>query len=455
MHEASQTLYFEQALLPSGWRQDVRLTIKSGVIAAIETDVHLKTGDACHAIGLPGVANLHSHAFQRAMSGLAEQRGPGDDTFWSWRETMFRFALSMNPEQVEAVAAQAYVEMLEAGYTSVGEFHYLHHAPDGRPYANTGEMAERIAAAAQATHIGLTLLPVFYAHSGFGGAEPTEAQRRFICNLDLYARLVEQTSAIARAIDGGAIGIAPHSLRAATQDELAAICGLSGQCPLHIHIAEQVAEVDASIAWSGARPVDWLLDHAQVDKRWCLVHATHMTPAETRRVAASGAIVGLCPITEANLGDGVFPAQEFIELGGRLGVGTDSNVQIAFAEELRLLEYSQRLTHRARNVLAISGGSTGRALFDHARAGGAAALGRASDGIIVGADADIVTLKVDALDLIGRRGDALLDAWIFSRGNPVDCVYARGRLVVRDGAHLARGPIGDRFRATMIELLAK
>ena len=455
MHEANQTLHFQQALLPDGWRQNVRLTSKSGLIATIETDVQAQAGDARHAIGVPGVANLHSHAFQRAMSGLAEQRGPGDDSFWSWRETMYRFALSMTPEQVEAVAAQAYVEMLEAGYTSVGEFHYLHHAPDGRPYANLAEMAERIAAAAQKTHIGLTLLPVFYAHSGFGGAAPNEAQRRFVCDLDSYARLVEQTGAVARTIDGGAVAIAPHSLRAVTSDELAVVCALAGDRPLHIHIAEQVAEVEASIAWSGARSVSWLLDHAQIDKRWCLVHATHMTPDETRRVAASGAVVGLCPITEANLGDGVFSARDFIALGGRIGVGTDSNVQIAFAEELRLLEYSQRLTHRARNVLAVSGGSTGRALFDRAHAGGAAALGRASSGFVVGGDADIVTLRPDALDLIGRRGDALLDGWIFSSGNPVDCVYARGRLVVRDGAHLACGPIGDRFRATMIELLAE
>ena len=453
MIEASPTLHLRQALMPEGWRRDVRLTARSGVIEAIETGAPAQAGDSRHAIGVPGVANVHSHAFQRAMSGLAERRGPGDDSFWSWRETMYRFALTMNPDQVEAVAAQAYVEMLEAGYTRVGEFHYLHHAPDGGAYAGIAEMAARVAAAAQATQIGLTLLPVFYAHSGFGGSPPSAAQRRFICDLGIYSRLLESARRIVSPLEGGAVGLAPHSLRAVTPAELAALCGMAGRGPLHIHIAEQIAEVEACLAWSGARPVEWLLDHVDMGDRWCLIHATHMTSRETRRVAASGALVGLCPITEANLGDGVFNAPEFLMGGGRIGVGTDSNVQIALAEELRLLEYGQRLTHRARNVLAKPGGSTGRALFDRAQAG-AAALGRAISGFAIGADADIVTLQSDASGLVGREGDPLLDAWIFSGGALVDCVFARGRLVVEDGVHFARRPIRDRFRATMLELLA-
>lgn len=452
MNPAASTLHFAKALTPEGWRRDVRVTLQSGVITALEIGAAAREGDERHALGVPGIANVHSHAFQRAMSGLAERRGPATDNFWSWRETMYRFALEMTPDQVEAVAAQAYVEMLEAGFTRVGEFHYLHHAPDGRPYDDIAEMSGRILAAAGATRIGLTLLPVLYAHSGFGGAPPGDAQRRFICDLDLYARLVERARGQLRTLDGADLGLAPHSLRAVTPRELEAVAALAPEGPLHIHIAEQIAEVDACLAWSGARPVEWLLDHVDVGPCWCLIHATHMTPDETRRLAASGAIAGLCPITEANLGDGFFNAPDFVERGGRFGVGTDSNVEISLAGELRLLEYGQRLLHRARNVLSQSSGSTGRALFDGAHLGGALALGRTPAGLRVGADADIVTLRPDA---IGRDDDDMLDCWIFSGGAWVDCVFARGRAVVRDGKHIARDVIRDRFRATMLQLQAK
>jgi formimidoylglutamate deiminase len=437
--------------MPDGWRSDVRLTIDAGVISSLEIGAAAQADDERHAIGVPGIANVHSHAFQRAMAGLAERRGPGADNFWSWREIMYRFALEMTPDQVEAVAAQAYVEMLEAGFTRVGEFHYLHHAQDGRAYDDVGEMSARIAAAAEATRIGLTLLPVFYAHSDFGGAPPTDAQRRFVCDLDLYARLVERARELVRTLDGADVGLAPHSLRAATPRELAAVGALAGQGMLHIHIAEQIAEIEACLAWSGARPVEWLLDHADVGPRWCLIHATHMTAEETRRLAASGAVAGLCPITEANLGDGIFNAADFVGRGGCFGIGTDSNVQISLAGELRLLEYGQRLFHRARNVFGQPSGSTGRALLDGAQLGGALALGR-TPGLSVGADADIVTLRTDA---IFRDDDDGVDAWIFSGGAGVDRVFARGHLVVRDGEHIARGAVRDRFRATMLQLLAK
>jgi formimidoylglutamate deiminase len=451
MNKAISTLHLAKALTPDGWRRDVRLTIEDGAISRVETGAAAREGDERHALGIPGIANVHSHAFQRAMAGLAERRGASADNFWSWRETMYRFALEMTPDQVEAVAAQAYVEMLEAGFTRVGEFHYLHHAPDGRAYDDVGEMSARIAAATEGTRIGLTLLPVFYAHSGFAGAPPSDAQRRFICDLDLYVRLVERARGLVRALDGADIGLAPHSLRAATPHELESVVALAGQGPLHIHIAEQIAEVEACLAWSGARPVEWLLDHADVGPRWCLIHATHMTAEETRRLAASGAVAGMCPITEANLGDGIFNAPDFVGRGGRFGIGTDSNVQISLADELRLLEYGQRLFHHARNVFGEPSGSTGRALFDGAQRGGALALGRAP-GFSVGADADIVTLRADA---IGRDDDDVLDAWIFSVSARVDRVYARGHLVVRDGEHIARGAIRDRFRATMLQLLAK
>jgi formiminoglutamate deiminase len=449
---SARSLHLADALTPEGWRRGVRVSWDEGRITAIEIEVEPRIGDERAAIGVPGIANLHSHAFQRAMSGLAERRGSGDDSFWSWREAMYRFALKMNPDQVEAVAAQAYVEMLETGFTRVGEFHYLHHAPDGRAYDDIAEMSTRIAAAAAQTHIGLTLLPVFYAHSSFGGAPPTVAQRRFICDRERYERLVARARAITAGLEGADVGLAPHSLRAVTPEELADVVRLAGTSPLHIHVAEQVAEVDACLAWSGARPVQYLLDHASVDTRWCLVHATHMTPEETRRAAASGATVGLCPITEANLGDGVFGAPEFLAAGGRFGIGTDSNVQIALTDELRILEYGQRLARRARIVIAAPEGSTGRALFDGAHGGGAAALGRARSGLLVGADADIVTLREEVSDPVGD--DVALDRWIFSGGRRIESVFARGRAVVRDGVHVARGPIGERFRATMRELLA-
>jgi formimidoylglutamate deiminase len=449
-----RTLHLSEALTKDGWRRDVRVRIADGVIAAVEHNAPAQPGDERHAVGVSGVANLHSHAFQRAMSGLVERRGASDDDFWTWRDTMYRFALAMTPDEVEAVAGQAYVEMLEAGFTRVGEFHYLHHAPDGRPYADLAEMSARIAAAAAETQIGLTLLPVFYAHADFGGAAPQGAQRRFISDVDGYGRLLEAARRAVETLDGANVGVAPHSLRAATPDELALVCGLAPEGPLHIHIAEQVSEVEACVAWCGARPVDWLLDHVDVDRRWCLIHATHMTEGETRRLAASGAVAGLCPITEANLGDGLFNAPDFIAHGGRYGVGTDSNVEIGLAEELQLLEYGQRLTRRARNVMAQPGGSTGRAMFDAARAGGVAALGRVGSAIEIGADADIVTFRSDALGGEGRGGDALLDAWIFSGGAFIDCVYARGRLVVQGGAHIAREPVRDRFGKAMRQLLA-
>jgi formimidoylglutamate deiminase len=452
MNEAISALHFDKALTPHGWCRDLRLTIRSGAIESVEIGMAARPGDERHAVGLPGIANVHSHAFQRAMAGLTERRGPSADNFWSWRETMYRFALAMTPEEAEAVAAQAYVEMLEAGFTRVGEFHYLHHDRDGRPYADAGEMSGRIATAAESTRIGLTLLPVFYAHSGFGGAPPNEAQRRFVCDLDSYSRLLERAREIVQPLQGADVGIAPHSLRAVTPRELKAILPLAPNGPIHIHVAEQVAEVEACLAWSGARPVEWLLDHAEVGTGWCLVHATHMSPEETRRLAASGAVAGLCPITEANLGDGEFNAPDFIDQGGLFGIGTDSNVQIALAEEMRMLEYSQRLFRRARNILATPERSSGRVLFDNARRGGARALARSPFGLEVGADADIVTLRSE---FAGERDDATLDQWIFAGGARVDCVYFRGQRVVRDGAHFARDAIRDRFRATMLQFLAK
>lgn len=448
MSDATRSLHVDRALTPEGWRENTRLTWSDGVLTHVESDVAERPGEARAALAIPGVGNLHSHAFQRAMSGLAERRGPGADSFWSWRETMYRFALNMDPDDVESVAALAYVEMLEAGYTRVGEFHYLHHAPDGHAYDDIAEMSARVTAAASDVGIGMTLLPVFYAHSGFGGAAPGVAQRRFINDLDGFARLWEGARNVIGQTNGGRLGLAPHSLRAATPSEIRELVALVAGAPLHIHVAEQTAEVDACLVWSGARPVQYLLDHFDVGPSWCLIHATHMTNDETKRLAASGAVAGLCPITEANLGDGFFNAPAFLAAGGRYGIGTDSNVEITLSGELRLFEYGQRLLQRARNVLTPPGRSTGRSLFDASTRGGAQALGSARSGFEVGADADIVTLRTDFV------ADDALDSWIFSAERSVDKVYARGALTVDNGAHIRRTQIVERFRATMRKLRA-
>ncbi|RWA70549.1 formimidoylglutamate deiminase [Mesorhizobium sp.] len=445
-------IFAEQALLPEGWQGNVRIAFAAGRIAEVEPDASPQAGDDRHAILLPGMPNLHSHAFQRGMAGLAELRGPSADTFWGWREVMYRFALSMTPDQVEAVAAQLYVEMLEAGFSRVGEFHYLHHDRDGKPYANIAEMAERIAAAAGETGIGLTLLPVFYAHSAFGGAAPNEGQRRFINDVERFGRLLEKSLESVSRLEQAVVGVAPHSLRAATPDEINAIAAMAPNGPIHIHVAEQIKEVEDCVAWSGARPVEFLLSNAKVDQRWCLIHATHMTEAETIAMAKSGAIAGLCPITEANLGDGTFAAPQFIEQGGRFGVGSDSNVLTGLPDELRQLEYSQRLAHRARNVLARAGGSTGRALFDAALDGGSVALGAGPSAITVGNPADLVSLDASHPSLAGKAGDAILDAWIFANGSKVDCVWVHGKKQVSGGRHAKREAIARRFRAVMTTL---
>ncbi|OYR13881.1 formimidoylglutamate deiminase [Brucella grignonensis] len=447
----TQFIHAGQALLQTGWADDVRLGIVDGKIASVEIGVSAQPGDEHHAVIVSGMPNLHSHAFQYGMAGLAERRGPSADSFWSWREIMYKFALTMSPEQAEAVALRLYVDMLEAGFTRVGEFHYLHHDRDGTLYGNISEMADRIVSAAGAAGIGLTLLPVFYAHSTFGGAAPNEGQRRFINDEASFSRLIEGCQKALIGFDGAVLGVAPHSLRAVTPDELAFAAKLLPNAPIHIHIAEQVKEVDDCIAWSGQRPVEWLLDHQELSSRWCLIHATHMTDAETMRMAEAGAIAGLCPVTEANLGDGTFNATVFHEAGGKFGVGSDSNVLIGISDELRQYEYSQRLLHRARNVLAENEGSTGRALFDGAVTGGNIAMGRAGDGLEVGASADFIAL--DAARLPHAKGDVVLDGWIFGgRARPSD-VWVRGVKQVEGGRHRLRDEAERAFQKVIGELL--
>lgn len=439
----------EHALLPQGWAHDVRIVGRGNTLQEVTAGVPAQDGDIPLTIALPGLGNLHSHAFQRGMAGLTEIGGRSGDSFWSWRELMYRFLAHLQPEAVQAIAEQAYVEMLESGFTRVGEFHYLHHAADGTPYANRAEMAARVAAAAQGSGIGLTLLPVYYAHADFGGAPPNPAQRRLIHDVDGFAELLEGCRHALRGQEDAVLGIAPHSLRAVTGEELAALLPLNTG-PVHIHIAEQTREVDACVAWSGLRPVRWLYEHAPVDARWCLVHATHVDGDEVQRMLASQAVVGLCPITEANLGDGLFPMPAFAQGGGRFGVGSDSNVLIDAAEELRLLEYGQRLQLRGRNVLAPQEGvSSGRWLFQQALQGAAQALG-VGHGLQAGAPADVVELDPQHPALIARDGDAWLDSWVFAaRNGAVRSVWRGGRQWVRQGRHLHRDAVAARFAAAL------
>jgi formimidoylglutamate deiminase len=436
-------LWFTSALLPQGWADGVRLTVTDGIITSVETGVMSQADDERHGAAVPGLPNVHSHTFQRAMAGLTERRGNNaDDNFWTWREEMYRFVDRLDPDDVEAVAALAFAEMLETGFTRVGEFHYLHHDPSGHRYANLAELAVRIMSAAATTGIGLTLLPVFYAHSNFGGLPPTHGQRRFVTTVDEFARLVE-----ASRHPGVVLGIAPHSLRAVTPDELRAVVQLGS--PIHMHVSEQTKEVDDCLAWCGRRPVEWLLDQQLLDSRWCLIHATHTTPTELAGIAAAGSVAGLCPITEANLGDGVFDAKQFLALGGRFGVGTDSNVLIDAAGELRQLEYAQRLTTRSRNMLAtVATPSVGRTLFDAALRGGSQALGVSGAGLTVGQPADLVAFDSTA------TGDRLLDGWVFaSRVAPIQSVWCRGRRVVVDGRHVDRDAIDRCYRAVLDKCL--
>lgn len=460
MPEASaqpgKSLFVARALLPEGWARNVRIILAGGRIAAIETMAEAAAADEKHACVLPGMANVHSHAFQRAMAGLTERGGgPAGDTFWTWREIMYQFVARMTPDHIRAVAALAYVEMLESGFTRVGEFHYLHHDQAGRHFDDMAEMSGAIAAAASEAGIGLTLLPVLYSHSGFGGLPPGEGQRRFILSVEDYARLLEGAARHVADLPDAVVGVAPHSLRAVSPDQLRELAPLIVERPVHIHIAEQVREVEQCLTWSGQRPVEWLLNHAEVDRHWCLVHATHMNPAETAALAHSGAIAGLCPITEANLGDGLFPAEAFLAAGGRFGVGSDSNVLIDCAEELRLLEYGQRLARQARSIMAHSGArSTGAGLYEAASKGGAAALGT-TGGLEAGASADMVSLDLGHPALMHREDDALLDSFIFAAGrSAIDCVWRRGEKLVAGGAHRARARIVENYRGALKGLLA-
>jgi formimidoylglutamate deiminase len=398
---------------------------------------------------VPGIANLHSHAFQRAMAGLAERQTNPEDSFWTWRETMYRFAARFDPDTLHAVAAQLYVEMLEAGYTSVCEFHYLHHAPDGRPYADPAAMSRALVAAARETGIRLTLLPVLYMSGGFDGRALGERQRRFGHEVDGFLALLDML----RAGEGDMlrVGCALHSLRAVPADAMRdVLAALPVASPIHIHIAEQLGEVQDCIALRGARPVEWLLANAAVDRHWTLVHATHLTGAEVQGIAGSGATVAICPTTEANLGDGLFPLRPYLDAGGRWGVGSDSQISVSPVEELRWLEYGQRLATHHRNIaVRVDSHSVGETLLRGVQHSAITATGNAAVGD------DRITLDVDAPQFAGMTRDDAIDRWIFSGNrNLVRDVEVGGVQVVRDGRHRDRDAIAARYRVAMRQLLA-
>lgn len=462
-------LFAPHALLPTGWARDVLLGWDaSGRLTEVRPDSSPPPG-VTSVLGplIPGLPNLHSHAFQRAFAGLTEYRGAAPDgqrdSFWSWRSLMYRFAARLGPEQLEAIATWLYLEMLEAGYTSVCEFHYVHHDTDGRPYADDAELALGLLRAAQATGIGLTLLPVLYQSSGFGGLAPTAGQARFVRSTESMLRLLQRLKPLCEA-QGARLGLAPHSLRAvppeALREVLAGLDAIAPGAPIHIHIAEQTAEVEACLAWSGQRPVDWLLDHAAVDARWCLVHATHMSKDEYRRAAASGAVAGLCPSTEANLGDGVFDLPRWLAAGGAWGLGSDSHATVNAAEELMLLEYGQRLWRRERNVLASAAHSqVATAMALQAVAGGAQASGRAapgSGGLAVGQRADFAVLDAGHVALAGLSAPDMLSAHVFAshRSSAIASVWAGGRERVSGGRHALHAPAAAAFVAARSHLLA-
>ncbi|RDS79824.1 formimidoylglutamate deiminase [Dyella monticola] len=453
MSDTAAVYQFEAGHLWNGaqWHADATFGVDStgNVIAAAGDSPEYLDGWV-----LPGMPNLHSHAFQRAMVGLAERRGPGDDSFWTWRETMYGFAERIDPDTLQAIAAQLYVEMLKAGYTQVCEFHYLHHQPDGTPYAQPEAMSLALIEAAREAGIALTLLPVLYMSGGFDGRPLSPRQRRFGNSVDSYLQLLgnlrKHESKDVR------VGVALHSLRAIPESAWRSVIEQDAlkSGPIHIHIAEQIGEVQDCLATRGARPVEWLFDHAPVDHRWCLVHATHLTETETLRLAKSGAVAGLCPTTEANLGDGLFPLARYLHAGGRLGIGSDSHISVSPVEELRWLEYGQRLSTRHRNVAAAhAGDSVGETLWRAALKGGTQAADLPVGALDAGMRADFIMLDHASPALTARNARSVMDGFLFA-GNvsPVRDVMTGGKWMVRDGRHRDEMRITSRYRLAMERL---
>ncbi|SEO72944.1 formimidoylglutamate deiminase [Salinihabitans flavidus] len=452
----SQTIFARDALLPEGWARDVTVQIGSDGRISSVTQADAKP-DRAEEVGilLPAPANIHSHGFQRAMAGLTEGRGDSPtDSFWTWRRVMYRFLDQLTPEHVEAITAFVQMEMLEAGYAASVEFHYLHHQPGGVPYASLSEMSERVAGAADASGIGLTLLPVLYEYGGLDQRALGPGQIRFGNDPERFAILVEGAErALSPLPHDTVLGVAPHSLRAVSSQGLSQAATLRPDGPIHMHIAEQIPEIEEVFAATGVQPMEWLLDNAQVDARWCLIHCTHMTHDETVALARTGATAGLCPITESSLGDGIFNGIDYLSANGRIGIGSDSNIRISLSEELRTLEYSQRLTSNRRAVFATPDKSTGRMLFEHALKGGAAAAGRDCGAIAPGKQADLLTLDPGSVHLVNRTQDQLLDSFIFAGDDSmVRDVWSAGRHVVRGGQHKDHDRLTAAYRGVIERL---
>ncbi|RZT08428.1 formimidoylglutamate deiminase [Duganella sp. CF402] len=453
-------LFARHALLPDGWAKDVLIEWGAGgsivavTVGAAGANVDAAlAGVECVEYALPGMINLHSHSFQRALGGRTEKAGDSKDSFWTWRELMYRFARNITPEHIEAIAAQLFSECLRHGYTSLCEFHYVQRAPDGAMYPRPAETAERVIAAARLTGIGMTMLPVLYSYSGFGEKPLKPEQQRFRTDAQDVLRIVEALEPLRDAQTE--VGVAPHSLRAATVEQIKEVLAtLPKARPVHIHIAEQMAEVQQSLDWSGRRPVQWLLENLDVDQRWCLIHATHLTEEEVSGIARSGAVAGLCPTTEANLGDGLFPLEGFTAQGGVFGIGSDSHVSQSAVEELRWLEYGQRLQHQRRNI-AVSDAqrNVGDFLWQGALRGGAQAAGRPVGALAPGLRADIVVLDDAHPNMFGLALDEVLGSLVFSgNDNLVKDVMVGGQWVVRNQQHVAQQAIAARFKQTLAEL---
>ncbi|MEE4684286.1 formimidoylglutamate deiminase [Pseudomonas alliivorans] len=449
--------FAERALLPDGWASDVRLEVSpEGILTRIQINADRQGAEVVSGPMLPGMPNLHSHAFQRAMAGLAEVAGNPNDSFWTWRDLMYRLVGRITPQQLGVIARQLYIEMLKGGYTSVAEFHYVHQDATGKPYADPAELALQISQAASSAGIGLTLLPVLYSHSGFGGQAPNEGQRRFIHSTDSYLDLQARLQPIVASQTAQRLGLCFHSLRAVTPEQISAVLAASdSDCPVHIHIAEQQKEVDDCLSWSGRRPLQWLYENTPVDNRWCLVHATHAEPDEVTLMANSCAVAGLCLTTEANLGDGIFPAVDYIAQGGRWGIGSDSHVSLSVVEELRWLEYGQRLRDQRRNRLYRSDQPmVGRTLMDAALAGGAQALGQEIGALEIGKRADWLVLDGKDPYIATATGDAILNRWLFAGGDrQIRDVAVAGRWVIREGRHADEEQSAQAFAQVLSALL--
>jgi formimidoylglutamate deiminase len=453
-------IWSASALLPEGWAKGVEVTLdNNGNIEQVLSGVPYSEGESTRVL-IPGIPNVHSHAHQRAMAGLGERAGHTadsvKDSFWTWRKVMYHYLERIQPKHLFDISAQLYLEMLKAGYTSVGEFQYLHHDFHGHAYNNPAEMSLQCMAAAASVGIGFTALPVLYRYGGFGEADPIDAQRRFLNDSDEFVEIVDSLQSASKNDANTSVGIAPHSLRAISQPLLQEVIDSCSDKPaaIHLHIAEQTKEVEDCLAWSQQRPVEWLFDHFDVSSNWCLIHATHMTPEETVLMANSGCVAGICPTTEANLGDGFFNAIEYLESGGRWAIGSDSHISIDPVEELRWFEYGQRLCTRSRNLLVSTQTlNTGQNLLDGALEGGTLACGRKIGRISPGYRADLVVLDDQHPRLYGRTQEDLIDSWIFSGNtNMVSSVYVGGEKEIDSGHHAGEESIARNFRNALDEL---